>query len=124
MIIMNFLEIFDESEDYVTIAAGDNIITEGEEGEFLYVLIEGEATITLKGQELGSIHAGEIVGEMSLIQSERRSATVTAKTDCRLVLINKASFSALLKHVPDFSMHLLRVMADRLKSAYIHIEQK
>ena len=124
MMIMDFLEIFDNSEDLVTFKAGENIIEEGQEGDCLYVLIEGEASISLKGQELGTIHSGEIIGEMALIQEEKRSATVTAKTDCRLALINKASFSALLKHVPDFSMHLLQVMADRLKSAYIHIEER
>jgi CRP-like cAMP-binding protein len=124
MKVMDFLEIFDNSEDLVTFAAGENIIEEGQEGDCLYVLVEVEALITLKGRQLGKIDAGEIIGEMALIKSEKRSATVTAATDCRLALINKASFSALLKHVPDFSMHLLEVMADRLKSAYIHIEEK
>ena len=113
---MNFLEIFDDSEDLVTFAAGENIIEEGQEGDCLYVLIEGEALITLKGRELGRIHPGEIIGEMALIKSEKRSATVTAATDCQLALINQASFSSLLRHVPDFSMHLLQVLADRLKS--------
>ena len=121
---MDFLEIFDDSEDLITVAEGENIIQEGEEGDCLYVLIEGEARITLKGRELGMIQAGEIIGEMALLKSEKRSATVTAATPCRLALINQASFSALLRHVPDFSLHLLQVMADRLKNAYIHIEEK
>lgn len=121
---MDFLEIFDDSEDLVTISEGEHIISEGEEGDCLYVLIDGEARITLKGRELGMIQAGEIIGEMALINSEKRSASVIAATDCRLAMINQVSFSALLKHVPDFSLHLLQVMADRLKNAYIHIEEK
>jgi CRP-like cAMP-binding protein len=121
---MDFLEIFDNSEDLITFKAGEQIIKEGEKGDCLYVLVEGEAAITLKGRKLGIINAGEIIGEMALIKSEQRSASVTAVTECRAALINQASFSALLKHVPDFSLHLLQVMADRLKSAYMLIEDK
>ena len=121
---LDFLEIFNNAEDLVSVAQGEPIIKEGEAGDCLYVLIEGEAHITLNGRSLGNIHVGEIIGEMALINSEKRSATVLAATDCKLALINQAAFSSLLQHVPDFSMHLLQVMADRLKTAYNIIEEK
>jgi CRP-like cAMP-binding protein len=43
---------------------------------------------------------------------------VSAKTDCRLALIDQASFNSLLRYVPDFSLHVMKVLADRLKNAY------
>jgi CRP-like cAMP-binding protein len=55
---------------------------------------------------------------MALINTDIRSATVTATSDCTLAVIDQASFQSLLRHVPDFSMHVMNVLADRLKSAY------
>jgi len=57
------------------------------------VVVEGEVTVTLKGKVLAIAKEGEIVGEMALISSDLRSATVTAKTDCRLAPIDQASGS-------------------------------
>jgi CRP-like cAMP-binding protein len=58
-----------------------------------------------------------------LINSDIRSATVTAKTDCTLVSIDQSSFDALLRHVPDFTLHVMNVLADRLKVAFEMIER-
>ena len=70
----------------------------------------------------GDVAAGEIVGEMALINSEIRSATVKADTDCVLAHIDQSSFDSLLKYVPDFTMHVMNVLAGRLSSAYELIE--
>jgi CRP-like cAMP-binding protein len=59
---------------------------------------------------------------MALINSELRSATVTAKTDCMLILIDQSSFDSLLRHVPDFTMHIMNVLANRLEKAFDMIE--
>jgi len=115
---MDFLEIFGDSEDLVEVAAGERIFTEGEEGDSMYILIEGEADITVRGENLGTIPAGEIIGEMVLIDDYRRGATVSAVTDCRLALIDRKAFTSLLSHVPDFSLHIMQVLARRLRKAY------
>ena len=115
---MDLLEVFKDSEDVVDFPAGSVIATEGEAGDNMYVVMKGEAMISVHGRLLAIACPGEIVGEMALINSNVRSATVTAKTDCRLALINQASFNALLRHVPDFSLHVMKVLADRLKLAY------
>jgi len=115
---MDFLEIFGESEDLVTVAAGGRIFTEGEVGDAMYILIEGEARITLRGEDLGPIPAGEIIGEMVLIDDYRRGATISAVTDCRLAVIDRRAFTSLIAHVPDFSLHIMQVLARRLRGAY------
>lgn len=121
---MDFVEIFSNSDDLVDFPSGTDIMREGEPGDCLFVLVEGEAIISLNRQPLGTIKAGEIIGEMALINSQKRSATVTAATNCRLAVINEASFASLLKHVPDFSLHLMRVLANRLQTAYTLIGHK
>jgi len=120
---MDLLETFRDSEDLVRFSAGDVIMTEGEEGGLMYVVMEGEIEISLKGKTLATALSGEIVGEMSLINSELRSATVTAKTGCVLALIDDASFKSLLRHVPDFTIHVINVLADRLQKAFDMIEE-
>lgn len=115
---MDLLEVFKDSEDVVSLPAGSIIATEGDEGTQMYVVMKGEVTISVNDKVLATASPGEIVGEMALINSNIRSATIIAQTDCRLALIDQPSFNALLRHVPDFSMHVMKVLADRLKNAY------
>ena len=120
---MDLLEVFKDSEDIVEFPAGAVVFTEGEQGNLMYVVIKGEVDISLKNKRLATAHPGEIVGEMALISSDKRSATVTAKTDCLLAPINQSSFESLLRHVPNFTVHVMNVLAARLKIAYEMIEQ-
>jgi CRP/FNR family cyclic AMP-dependent transcriptional regulator len=115
---MDLLDVFKDSEDLVEFPAGAVIITEGQKGNHMYVVMQGEVSISLKNKLLATAAPGEIVGEMALINAEIRSATVTAKTDCVLASIDQGSFDALLRHVPDFSLHVMNVLADRLKVAF------
>ncbi len=119
---MDLLEIFKDSEDLVEFPAGAEIITEGQEGSNMYVVMKGEVSISLKDRVLATVKPGEVVGEMALINAKIRSATVTALTDCELALIDQTSFEALLRHVPDFTLHIMNVLADRLQNAYELIE--
>ena len=120
---MDLLEVFKDSEDLVEFPAGAIIIREGEEGNHMYVVLQGEVVISLRNKILAYSLPGDIVGEMALINSDIRSATVTAKTDCRLALIDQSSFNSLLQHVPDFSQHVMSVLASRLQAAYQMIEK-
>lgn len=119
---MNLLEVFKDSEDILEIPAGTVIITEGKEGSHMYVVMTGELSISLKNKILAKAGPGEIVGEMALINTDIRSATVTAETDCTLALIDQSSFESLLRHVPEFTLHVMNVLADRLQMAYELIE--
>ena len=88
----------------------------------MYVVMHGEVFISLAEKVIATASPGEIVGEMALINSDIRSATVTAKTDCVLALIDQSSFESLLRHVPDFTLHVMNVLAGRLQTAYELIE--
>ena len=120
---MDLLEIFKDSEDVVDFPAKSVIAEVGTKGDQLYVVIEGEVTISINERVLATARAGEMVGEMALINSNIRSANLTAKTDCRLALIDQASFNLLLQHVPSFSLHVMKLLAERLRHAYEVIGQ-
>ena len=119
---MDLLEVFKDSDDLVEYPAEAVIITEGIEGNCMYVVMEGEVTISLHDKVLATALPGEIVGEMALINSDIRSATVTAKTDCLLALIDQSSFESLIQHVPEFTQYVMNVLGDRLQVAFEMIE--
>jgi len=74
--------------------AGEVIAREGEAGTSMFVLRRGEAIVTVAGAEgeVARLHAGAFFGEMSLLTGDRRSATVTAVTDCALLEIGVEAF--------------------------------
>lgn len=119
---MDLLEIFKDSDALEAYPAGATILQEGAEGNLMYVVIEGQVRVSLKDKLLAVVGEGGIVGEMALISPAIRSATVIAETDCRLAPIDQASFESMLRHVPDFSMHVMNVLAGRLRHAYEMIE--
>ncbi len=120
---MDLLDIFRDSDDLVEFPAETVIFTEGIEGNHMYVVIEGEVFISLKDKVIATAVPGEIVGEMALINSKIRSATVTTKTDCLLAPIDQSSFESLIQPVPEFTQHVLNVLAARLQIAYELIER-
>jgi CRP-like cAMP-binding protein len=119
---MDLLEVFKGSEDLVEFPAGALIIQEGDTGNQMYVVMRGELIISLNNKVIATASAGEIVGEMAVISPETRSATVTAKTDCQLVVIDQSSFQSLVRYVPEFTLHVMNQLTDRLQAAYEMIE--
>jgi CRP-like cAMP-binding protein len=119
---IDLLEILKDSKDLVEFPAEAVIFTEGVEGNCMYVVMEGEVSISLYEKVLATAYPGEIVGEMALLNSEIRSATVTAKTDCQMAIIDQSSFDYLIRHVPEFTIHVMNVLANRLQIAFEMIE--
>ncbi len=112
---MNLLEIFEDSDDLLKFPAGSTIFEEGTEGDFMYVIVEGKIRLTLQNEYIGEESPGGIVGEMALLDSDKRSATATALTDCLLAPIDLHSFKLLIRHTPDFALHVMNVLAARLR---------
>ncbi len=120
---MNLLEIFENSEDLIKYPAGSTIFEEGDEGDFMYVLMEGKIRLSLRNEFIADESPGEILGEMALLSSDKRSATATALSDCVLAPIDVHSFTVLIQHTPDFALHVMKVLADRLRLANEKIAQ-
>jgi CRP-like cAMP-binding protein len=114
---MDLLEVFEGSEDRQKHELGSIIFEEGNPGELMYVVLNGEVLLSYKGQDIATVSRGAIVGEMALLNSDVRSATATAVTDCVLAPIDVHSFKSLIQHTPDFALHVMNVLADRLRLA-------
>lgn len=113
---MDLLEVFRESADLENFTAGTVILEEGESGELMYVVLEGTIRLSLHGRTLTELAEGDILGEMALLKSEARSATATAISDCVLAPIDLHSFKLLVQHTPEFAVHVMNVLADRLRT--------
>ncbi len=105
----------------MTSAAGSDIITEGETGSDMYFLIEGSVDIiktTVFGDKFvcASLTSdmGCVFGEMALIDSDKRSATVRAKTDCTSLYISRADFNSFADSHPAAGVSLLRFIGVNL----------
>ena len=95
--------------------AGQTIFSEGTPGDFMYGVIDGEVEIRKDGQVVDTVGPGGIFGEMALIDHTARSATAVAKTDCKAAQIGEKRFYFLVQQTPNFALHLLRVLTDRLR---------
>jgi CRP/FNR family cyclic AMP-dependent transcriptional regulator len=83
----------------------------------MFVLSSGEARILVGGQEVGRLHQGEVVGELSLIERQPHSAKVEAVTNCEFVCVDEKRLNFLVTETPGFALNLMRVMAERLRAA-------
>ncbi|MDQ6660209.1 MAG: cyclic nucleotide-binding domain-containing protein [Chloroflexota bacterium] len=98
-------------------SAGTTVISEGTTGVGLYILTKGEVRITQGDKQLNTAGAGEVLGEMSLLDDLPRSATVTAVDDVTALLLPSWEFRVTVKDHPDIALKLLSVLSKRLRKA-------
>ncbi|ADE11479.1 cyclic nucleotide-binding domain-containing protein [Sideroxydans lithotrophicus] len=114
---MNLAELFRHETDLQALQAGQTLFNEGEKGELMYVLISGTASIFVRNRLVETAEAGAMMGEMAMIEDAPRTATVIARTDCMLLPIGQKRFNFLVQQTPNFALHVMRVIADRLRRA-------
>jgi CRP-like cAMP-binding protein len=112
-----FLELLENHDQFVRISAGSVLFREGDAGDNMYVILEGEISLTINEQALGQELEGGIVGEMALIDESSRSATATTRTECLLAPLDIDAFTALVRKKPEFAIHVMRVLSQRLRLA-------
>ena len=95
---------------------GDVIVTEGEETDDAYIILEGEIEVTKKGKVVALLKENSIFGEIALVDQRPRTATCTAKTPCKLGHVTRDNYTALLKHRPDAINPILRIVTDRMRN--------
>ena len=81
----------------------------------MFVLMEGSAAVLVAGQVIEVARPGALLGEMAVVDSSVRSATVIASSNCRMLSINSAQFDLLVRESPQFARHVMIVMAGRLR---------
>src|SRR5919107_849570 len=109
-----------EMAETVSVPAGQQVLQEGDPGDSLFVVLDGELEVTKRhgSQEvlLASYKAGQFFGEMALLEQAPRSASVRTLRESRLLLISQAAFQTLLSCSPSAPFKILRTVTSRLRS--------
>jgi CRP-like cAMP-binding protein len=103
--------------DEVEVPEGKVLTRQGEPGHECFVIVDGRATANMRGRRRSSMGPGSFFGEISLLDGGPRSATVTAETDMRLLVLGSRGFSTLLREMPTLAPRIMRVLAQRLRDA-------
>ena len=106
----------------VRLGRGERLFAEGDEGDSLYVVLEGKIKLTraaMDGREnlLSVIGPGEMFGELSLFDPRPRTSTASAVTEARLAALAHDKLLIWLDGRPEVALHLLRALAQRLRRA-------
>ncbi len=112
---MKTLRIPHHKSETRAFTAGQHIFNQGEPGNTMYVVQEGEVELYVNGQMVEKLGPGGVLGEMGLIDTAPRSASAVARSACKLIPVNEERFALLVQHTPDFALQIMRVMAGRLR---------
>ncbi len=111
------IEIFQKTPSPQTFLAGEVIFKEGQPGNIVYGIIEGEVDLLAKGQVVETIKRGDVFGQGALVQSEgTRASTAIAKTDCLIAWLDRQHFLFAIEHTPMFAVDLLKSFSTRTRS--------
>jgi CRP-like cAMP-binding protein len=100
--------------DEIDLPANKVLIREGERGREFFVLLEGEAEVARKGRKLAIRRSGDFFGEIALVSSLPRTATVKTREPARALVIRDVEFRALLRRTPAIAVKVLQAVADRI----------
>ena len=92
--------------------AGTVWTTEGKPGLEAFVIADGEASVTVDGEEIAVLGPGAVFGEIALLERVPRTATVTALTPMRVLVMGSSEFRSLIDRVPEIE--------DRVRSAMVY----
>lgn len=98
-----------------TFKAGETILDEGDAALEAYVLLKGVVEIRKKNKKIATAGAGNIVGELALLDDGPRTAKVVCVTDCETLVISRKNFHGLLLEIPTLSVKVLRGLALRIR---------
>lgn len=101
--------------------AGKVLTKQGEPGDEFFIIIDGEAAVTIDGKQVAKLGPGDFFGEMALLDRGPRTATVTCVTDLQVEVISRPEFAQLLEDAPALTRKILAGLAARLREADAHI---
>ncbi len=104
------VELSDEVESH----AGNVLVDQGDPGTHCYVILEGIASVYVRGEHVASLGPGSMVGEMALVDHRPRTATVVGDTDLDLLRFNSAAFAKLLEEMPKASERVMTLLRTRM----------
>jgi CRP-like cAMP-binding protein len=100
--------------DEIDLKEGKELTRQGAPGREFFVLIEGTADVVKDGSKVNSLDGGDFFGEIALVHHAPRTATVTATSPVRALVITERNFRRLLENSPQIQLKVLGALAERL----------
>jgi len=109
------------------VPAGSTIFAKGDAGNSLFAVCAGTVKVSNQSPDgkdaiFNLINAGEIFGEIALLDGQPRTADARALTDCELMVIERRDFIPLVKSEPDIALKLIEVLCGRLRRTSEQVE--
>ena len=95
------------------------VFREGDLGDTMFAIKSGRVAIIVNGSVVDELGAGDIFGEMALLERQPRTASAVAQEDSELVEIDRTQFYLLVKQNPHFALQLLQLFSERLRRANV-----
>ncbi len=122
------LEWIAGSAEHVDLAAGDVLTSEGDPGDALFAIAEGELDVVKRSRgadvPIARLGPGEIVGEMAVLESRPRNASVRAATDACVVRIGRDVVLELVRTRPSAAMSIIRTVTGRLRNTEAMLRER
>jgi len=133
--ILKHVDIFSTTSDKIIreiasamkvlfLKAGMQVIEKGELGTCMFIIHDGKVRVHDGIYDIAELGPGKFFGEISLLDTEPRSADVTAKTDCILLQLDQEDFSVVSHKYNDVARGIMRVLLGRLRSQNTKIIQE
>jgi CRP/FNR family cyclic AMP-dependent transcriptional regulator len=100
--------------DEIDLREGKELTKEGGRGREFFVLLEGSADVKRKRRKVGTLGAGDFLGEIALVTKAPRTATVTTTSPVRALVVTEQNFRGLLEKSPSVQIKVLEALAERL----------
>jgi CRP-like cAMP-binding protein len=115
--VLDVSKYFRNTQNVVELDAGERLFSQGDPGDTMYAILDGELAIEVDGTTVDRISTGRLLGETAIIESAPRGATVVAVSTCRLAVVDRAHFLFMVHEAPTFALDVMREMAERLRHA-------
>ncbi len=95
---------------------GTDIVKEGETGNCMYIIFDGKVKIHKQNQPLATLGEKDFFGELALLDTETRSASATAATECILFRIDQEPFYDMMESRPEVVKGVIRILCQRIRN--------
>ena len=114
------INIYRRADEQIAFPSGSTIFRQGEPGDQMYVITSGSVAVEHNGQMVAVLGAGELLGELALIDAGARSASAIARSDCCLAPIDRERFLFLVRETPFFALQVMQSLVTRLRQEREH----
>jgi len=112
---MDFSRYFRNPKESVSLQPGEVLFRQGDPGDSMFAVIEGELDVLVDDVVVDHIAAGRIFGEVALVEHSPRTATMVASSPCVIAKVDQRQFMFMVHETPTFALDVMKELIERLR---------